>query len=102
VPWQPRRREARPSDLRLLLLGLFWAALACGPRHRPLDEAFAAAGRIPNVLSLAISRDGAPVREQYFHGAGPDGPQDVRSVTKSVVALLDGAAQEILERGHWS
>ncbi|HVO20389.1 MAG TPA: serine hydrolase [Anaeromyxobacter sp.] len=92
MPGRPRRYRVRAGDLRLLLLGSLWAALACGPRHRPLDQAFAEAGRLPNVLSLAISRDGAPVREQYFHGAGPADPQDVRSVTKSVVALLVGTA----------
>ena len=94
--WHPRGHWVRASDLCLLLLGLLGAALACGSRHRSLDEAFAAAGRNPNVLSLAISRDGALEREQYFHGAGPDSPQDVRSVTKSVVALVVGAA---LDRG---
>ncbi len=73
------------------LVGLA-AALACGERHQPLDQAFAAAGRIPNVTSLAVSRGGVLVREQYYRGGGPDSPQDVRSVTKSVVALVVGGA----------
>ncbi len=73
----------------VVICGLF-SMLGC--EKPPFDAAFAAAARIDNVKSLAIARDGALVREQYFGGAGPDTPNDVRSVTKSAVALAVGAA----------
>ena len=61
-----------------------------------LDAAFAAARQEPNLKSLVVARDGAVVREEFFNGGGADTPQDIRSVTKSVLALTVGAA---LERG---
>lgn len=65
--------------------------LAC-VEPAPFDSAFAAASRIANATSLAISQNGALAREQYFGGAGPDTPHDVRSVTKSALALAIGTA----------
>ncbi len=75
-------------------------ALSCGgssnssppPFSARLDAAFELAGRQANITSLVVARDGAIVREQYWNGGGADIPQDVRSVTKSVMSLLVGAA----------
>jgi CubicO group peptidase (beta-lactamase class C family) len=50
------------------------------------------ASRIPRFRGLLVARNGTPVMERYFGGAGPDTHFDVRSVTKSVVSTLVGIA----------
>jgi len=47
--------------------------------------------RFPHVTSLLVARDGHLAFERYF-GIQQDDPQDLQSVTKSVVSLLTGAA----------
>jgi CubicO group peptidase (beta-lactamase class C family) len=61
-----------------------------------LDAAYALARQQANLTSLVVSRDGEIIRQEFFHGGGADTPQDVRSVTKSVVSLLVGIA---IDRG---
>ena len=89
--------------LALLIAASCGGSAPTGPTPRSpagwttrLDTAFDLAGRQPQITSLVVTRDGAIVREQYWHGGGPDTPQDVRSVTKSVTSLLVGTA---LDRG---
>ncbi|MFC4727419.1 serine hydrolase domain-containing protein [Coralloluteibacterium thermophilus] len=53
-------------------------------------------GAAPNTTSVLIVHRGALVHEAYFNGADPTTPHDTRSLTKSVTALLVGAA---IERG---
>jgi CubicO group peptidase (beta-lactamase class C family) len=72
-------------------LALLLLACACG-KPAPLDAAFTAAGKIPNVRSLRIEQHGVVVREQYWGGGDAATPHDVRSVTKSVMSLLTGIA----------
>lgn len=67
------------------------AACASDPPPDPFDDAFDAASRVPYVTSLSVHRDGAVVREEYYAGDATT-PHDVRSVTKTVTALLIGAA----------
>jgi CubicO group peptidase (beta-lactamase class C family) len=50
----------------------------------------------PRLLSLLVVRNGRLVVEKYFRGNRADSLNDVRSVTKSVVSALTGAA---IERG---
>jgi len=57
-----------------------------------LETAFAQARLEPNLKSLVVAREGAIVRAEYFNGGGPDTPEHVWSVTKSVMALTVGAA----------
>jgi CubicO group peptidase (beta-lactamase class C family) len=51
---------------------------------------------LPNLDSVLIYRDGALVFEEYFHEYGADVRHQMRSATKTLMALLAGAA---LERG---
>ncbi|MET3928157.1 CubicO group peptidase (beta-lactamase class C family) [Lysobacter sp. OAE881] len=55
-------------------------------------EAAIAAGQAPDTTSVLIARDGRLVYERYFGTGGPDVLNDTRSATKSVTALLVGAA----------
>jgi CubicO group peptidase (beta-lactamase class C family) len=57
-----------------------------------LEGAARAAAAIPRFRSLLVARHGRVVLERYFGGADATTPFDVRSVTKSVVALLTGVA----------
>jgi CubicO group peptidase (beta-lactamase class C family) len=74
-------------------LALLLLVCACGGSP-PLESAFAAAGRIPNVRSLRVEKHGVVVREQYWGGGDADTPHDVRSITKSVMSLLAGIADQ--------
>jgi len=58
----------------------------------PFDDAFDAAADVPYLSSLSVRRDGVVVREAYFLHTSATTPHDVRSVTKTVTALLIGAA----------
>ena len=74
------------------------AAAACekssvtAPSADGLTAAFARARQEPNLKSLVVSRGGTLVSAEYFNGGGPDTPEHVWSVTKSVLALTVGAA----------
>ena len=61
----------------------------------PLDDAIRAAEEVPNVNSLSVRRDGALVHEAYLGGTDASSPHDVRSVTKTVTALLIGQAIDL-------
>ncbi|QNH19390.1 serine hydrolase [Xanthomonas sp. GW] len=61
-----------------------------------LDQAIAD-GKAPNTSSVLIVRDGALVYERYFGDADRQTLQDTRSATKSITAMLVGAA---IERGR--
>lgn len=49
-------------------------------------------GSYPDVRAIAVHHKGALVLEEYFYGYGRDRPHPMRSLTKSVIALLAGAA----------
>lgn len=59
-----------------------------------LDRAFDDAASVENLRALVVIRNGRLVREAYFGGARPDTALDLRSVTKSVTALLVGIASD--------
>lgn len=59
-----------------------------------LDKAFSAAVFLPHLRAMAVSKDGRVLRATGYGKVGLDDPFDVRSVTKSVVALLAGIAVE--------
>jgi CubicO group peptidase (beta-lactamase class C family) len=49
-------------------------------------------GTYADVRSILVHRRGALVLEEYFYGYDRDRPHSMRSLTKSVIALLAGAA----------
>lgn len=55
-------------------------------------EAKLADGSYKNITSVLVVRDGKLVYENYFNGSDADRLNDVRSASKSVTALLVGAA----------
>jgi len=59
-----------------------------------LDSAFRRAARLGRIRSLLVARDGALVRERYFHGASRDKPHNVKSAAKSIMSALVGIAIE--------
>lgn len=59
-------------------------------------EQAVAANEFPGVTSIVVAHDGKLVFERYFGDGGPDRLNDTRSATKSVTALLVGAA---IDRG---
>lgn len=61
-----------------------------------LAQAFSALRQLPAMKALLVGRDGTIVAEEYY-GIEPAAPQEVRSVTKSVVSLLIGIA---VDRGY--
>ncbi len=59
-----------------------------------LDSAFSEAAGIENLRALVVVRNGRLVRDAYFHGTAPDSFLDMRSVTKTVTALMVGIAAD--------
>jgi len=55
-------------------------------------EAAVTDGTFKNIASVVVVRDGKLVYEAYFNGANADTLNDVRSASKSLTALLVGAA----------
>ena len=49
-------------------------------------------GTYPDVRAIAVHHKGALVLEEYFYGYDRERPHQMRSLTKSVVSLLAGAA----------
>lgn len=64
-----------------------------GDRFLPAVDA---AGRLSRTTSVVIAGDSSILAERYFHGADAESPQDAKSVTKTVMALVVGIA---LDRG---
>lgn len=65
---------------------------AVGLNEKILSNAVKKAEAIPRFLSLLVVKNGHIALEEYFHGNQADSLNDVRSITKSVVATLAGIA----------
>lgn len=59
---------------------------------RPIQISLLSIKNIPGLESFVISQDGHRVVEHYGVGVGPETFHDIRSVTKTIVALLVGIA----------
>ena len=109
---QPAPHPARLSSRRDLIVSA--ALLACcsglpGPVRATaslagatgldaalLEQALERAAALPNLHTLLVARAGEERLGQVFRGPGLDRPVNVKSVSKSVMAALAGAA---IERG---
>ena len=89
--------------LATLLVGQAVAAPADWPTATPEAAAVSAeglaamdkaveAGTFQKITSVLISRDGKLVHERYYDKGGPELRRNTRSVTKTVTAMLVGAA----------
>lgn len=67
-----------------------------GARLAALDRAISD-GTLKGITSVLVARDGRLVHEAYFNGGTRETLNDMRSATKSVTALLVGAA---IDRGR--
>ncbi|WP_210528240.1 serine hydrolase domain-containing protein [Rubellimicrobium arenae] len=82
---------------RTLFAGV--AAFAARPalaQQPTWDDVAEAARSLPQLHAIIIAQDGQPVLAEAIRGSGLDTPTNVKSVSKSIVALLLGAA---IDRG---
>jgi CubicO group peptidase (beta-lactamase class C family) len=92
-----RERIARAGALRCLALGAGFLVAAGASAAPALDEARLAraldrAAGMTRLHALIVARDGATVVERRFRGPGLDVPVNIKSVSKSIIAALVGAA----------
>ena len=102
-----RDRSWLTRNLTTLVASLVLAtSLACEVHAAEDDEADISAAllpaldsatELPRLHSLLISHGGELIVEQYFNGRGPDDIANVKSVSKSILSGLVGAA---IEQGH--
>lgn len=67
--------------------------------EQQLNNALAVLSNVEGMKSIVISNDDTIVKEQYFNSSGPNVAHDIRSVTKTVTALLIGIA---IDKGYIS
>jgi CubicO group peptidase (beta-lactamase class C family) len=107
---QPAPHPARSSSRRDLIVSAAllacWSGLpgrvrataslepASGLDAALLDQALERAAALPNLHALLVARAGEERVGQVFRGPGLDRPVNVKSVSKSVMAALAGAAIE--------
>ncbi|WP_106409194.1 serine hydrolase domain-containing protein [Teichococcus deserti] len=83
---------------RLLLATPALLPLAARAEADPrLGPALDAAEALAPLHNLIVARNGAVIAERHYRGPPPDRPANVKSVSKSVIAALVGAA---IARGH--
>ncbi|MDO5612918.1 MAG: serine hydrolase [Paracoccus sp. (in: a-proteobacteria)] len=92
-----------PNRRRFLILAgaatvttLATPMLAQGAASRGMDAAIAQAARLDQFRTLVIHQNGQRVFAQAFRGPAPDRPANVKSVSKTILALLTGIA---IDRG---
>jgi len=65
---------------------------ALADRQPSLSDSVARAAALPRLRSLLVSVDGQLVAERYFHGASAARTANLKSASKSIIALLVGIA----------
>jgi CubicO group peptidase (beta-lactamase class C family) len=93
--------SAAPGVLRAAAQETRPPGSAIGPRTHGLDTALLErtlerAARLPTLHTLLAARDGETLVAEAFRGPGLDRPTNVKSVSKTIMAALAGAA---IERG---
>jgi CubicO group peptidase (beta-lactamase class C family) len=84
--------------MRALLTTIVLAVLLAAPRPAQVSQApdLAAARRaaagLPRLYSLLVSRHGEPVLEYHAAGRGPTRLANIKSASKSIIAMLVGIA----------
>ena len=75
----------------LVLLGSV-GARGGGERDAAFEPVVARLSELPRMRSLLVSVDGSVRVEEYFNGAGPNRAANLKSASKSLIALLVGIA----------
>jgi len=101
----PKRFFSSATTAVVFLLGAATAALAQSPANQPATatatdraptlaamDAAIRAGTFSQVTSVLVSRRGRVIHEQYFDAGGSEALRNTRSATKTVTAMLVGAA----------
>ena len=81
------------SLIAVLAAGVIVDAQSSGASPRALDFRVSAAS-LPDLRSLVVSRGGEVVGEYYAPRVRPDGLANVKSASKSIIAILIGIALE--------
>jgi CubicO group peptidase (beta-lactamase class C family) len=101
-----RRQMVASAALLALCGGTLGAARATAPQRAPsatgagttgldpalLERTLARAAALPRLHALIVARDGAEHAAEAFRGPGLEHPVNVKSVSKTVMAALAGAA----------
>ncbi|MGK7867849.1 serine hydrolase domain-containing protein [Falsiroseomonas sp. E2-1-a20] len=81
---------------RLALAGLTLAAVPARADTALLSRALDGIADTPGLRALIVAQNGAPVAERVFRGGGLDRPTNIKSASKTLLAMLAGIA---IERG---
>jgi CubicO group peptidase (beta-lactamase class C family) len=81
---------------RLALAGLALTALPARADPGLLSRALDGIADTPGLRTLIVAHHGAPVAERVFRGPGLDRPANIKSASKTILAMLAGIA---IERG---
>ena len=94
-PWQ--YQPPAPTDDGWRVGTLEEAGIAAGPIRELIEDVISAPAdslSAPYVHGMLVARNGVLVLEEYFHGFDRETPHDTRSASKSLTAVLVGAAIE--------
>jgi CubicO group peptidase (beta-lactamase class C family) len=81
---------------RLALAGLALAAVPAQADTALLSRALDGIADTPGLRALIVAQNGTPVAERVFRGGGLDRPTNIKSASKTLLAMLAGIA---IERG---
>ena len=92
-------KRLRAGAVKLILLFLLISCARENPvepggtvNMEQIESAYTSARKMTGLKSLVVQHKGEIIKEEYFNGSSSETASDIRSVTKSVVALLIGIA----------
>lgn len=91
-----RRRALAAGGLGLLGVAALPRGAAAAIAPERLAAVVERAAALPRLRTLILTQDGAVLVDKVFRGPGPDRPVNVKSIAKSLVSALVGAA---IDRG---